>query len=70
MKYDVIYAEHHAYVEPHYCREWDGDRGCYGTNEDHGFTWEEARKYVVEYHMTEATRWGQEEEPTYEEDEG
>ena len=56
-RYDVIYAEHHTYVEPHFCREWDGDGGCYGTNPNHGETWEDARKVVADYYELKAAEW-------------
>lgn len=56
-RYDVVYAEHHVYVEPHFCREWDDDGGCYGTNPDHGLSWTEARTEVAEYYEKLAAEW-------------
>lgn len=58
MKYDVIYgAEGWVDVQPHYCREWDDGVGCYGTNEDHGFTWAEAIEEVAKWHEAKAEEW-------------
>lgn len=50
IRYDVIYTGFKGpYIDFHFCREWDGDKDCYGTNPDHGFTWEEARDEVIKY---------------------
>lgn len=56
-RWDVCYAEHQCYPEPHFCREWDEDGGCYGTNPDHGMTWEEARKEVADWYQRMADEW-------------
>lgn len=51
------------------CWEWNGYRqkngyglkdetgGCYGTNKDHGMTWEQARTVIADWHKAEAERW-------------
>lgn len=58
-RYDVIYgpSESDCRIEPHFCREWEGDLGCYGSNPDHGFTWEDARQHVVDFYTAMATLW-------------
>ncbi len=55
MKYDLIGTEHGPQIEPHYCREWDGEKGCYGTNEYHGYTWDE----VVEAYRSAMDRFAE-----------
>jgi len=37
------------YMEGHHCRIWEGETGCYGTNPDHGFTFDEARAEIIEW---------------------
>ena len=41
------------FIEPHFCRVWeqvDGRLvGCYGTNPNHGHTFEEAKAEIVKY---------------------
>jgi len=63
-RYDVSYGADNtsfapfAYPDTHHCREWDEDHGgCYGTNPNHGFTWDEARKLMVEFHEQQAAEW-------------
>ena len=62
-RYDVIYHSDHVSVEPHHCREWDEDGGCYGTNPDHGCAWGEACKIMAAYHTQQARLWLAEPEP-------
>ncbi len=58
MKYDVVYTSHDEIrVEPHYCRMWDNDVGCYGYNDLHGETFEEAKKDVVEFYRARVEYW-------------
>jgi hypothetical protein len=57
MRFDVVYTEHGPKVEPHFCREWHEDGGCYGTNPSHGVTWDEARAEVVRWHEEQAAAW-------------
>ncbi len=33
------------------------EHGCYGTNPHHGYTWEEAKAIIADWHDTEAKRW-------------
>ena len=55
--FDISYGEHGPSVDFHFCREWDEDGGCYGTNRKHGLSWEEARVILSRWHETEADRW-------------
>lgn len=48
MKWDVIYRENDVNIEPHFCR----DDGCYGTNLTHGFTFDEAKQHLIDFHET------------------
>lgn len=64
-KFDVILTEpENSYIQFHYCRSWDIDpntedweypqmKGCYGTNPDHGLSFEQARDEIVEYLQTQ-----------------
>lgn len=55
MKYGIVYKFDGAIeIVPHFCREWDDDEGCYGTNPDHGMTWKEARTEVADFHLERA----------------
>lgn len=69
-KYDVYYPSNGIpRPEPHFCREFDMDEegnfvGCYGTNMNHGMTFEEAKQEVIEWleRELEAVKQMQEEE--------
>ncbi len=52
--FDVVYGEHGISIDYHFCREWDQDGGCYGTNPNHGFSFEEAREMVASWHEERA----------------
>lgn len=54
---DVIWKENSVSLDYHFCRSWDGDKGCYGTNPDHGFTFEEAKKQIANYYREQAAYW-------------
>ncbi len=56
-RFDVVYNKDGCTIEPHFCREWDGDGGCYGTNPDHGYSFKEACNQVAEYHERQAREW-------------
>ena len=58
-RFDVIYYLGGVHLDYHFCRNWDEDGGCCGTNPDHGFTFEEAKKQVVKYHEEEAESWNE-----------
>jgi hypothetical protein len=68
-RYDIVHGgTFHAptiQARPHFCRDWDDAGGCYGTNEDHGFTWEVAREEIAEWHRRQAEKWGQMSEMDY-----
>lgn len=59
MTYDITYGPgpNDVDITAHFCREWEGDKGCYGTNPDHGFTWEEAREEVAAWFDAQAAYW-------------
>lgn len=49
--FDITYGSSgDVRIEPHFCREWDEDGGCYGTNPDHGFSLDEACEEVAKYY--------------------
>lgn len=57
-RFDVIYSSCGCTIQPHYCREWDDeDGGCYGTNSDHGYSFDEACDQVAEWHDRQAALW-------------
>lgn len=64
-RYDVVRKENSCYPELHYCRDWDGTKGCYGTNLDHGYTWKEARKEVVKFHKRKVKEWKNKKERSF-----
>ena len=39
-RYDLVHQEYSIRIEPHFCRKYE----CYGTDENHGYTWEEVAK--------------------------
>ena len=56
MRYDVIYRSHRECdIEPHFCREWDESGGCYGFNEEHGFSKEAALEQQILYYVNVVT---------------
>ena len=57
QRFDVIYGEFGPRVDYHFCRTWEGDEGCYGTNLNHGLTWEAVREELAAWHEREAARW-------------
>ena len=44
-------------IERHYCREWDADGGCYGTNPNHGFSYNDACLRIADWHEQQAQYW-------------
>lgn len=56
-RFDVTYHSNHASLDYHYCREWDGDNGCYGTNMSHGLSFEDACAEIAKYHERQAKLW-------------
>jgi len=62
QRYDISYATGAgltplAYIDTHFCREWDDRGGCYGNNPQHGLSWEMAREAMVDFHEQEVARW-------------
>jgi len=57
-KFDICYGEAPD-LEYHYCREWDGDGGCYGTNPDHGCTFDEGKEEIAKWYEARAAYWRQ-----------
>lgn len=66
-RWDVVYGpkEYECHLEPHFCREWDDKGGCYGTNPDHGFTWEDARAEVSKFYERLSKEWATKNESEY-----
>ena len=56
-RYDVSYSMDRSPIDAHFCREWEGGEGCYGTNSDHGFSWEEAKQEHIKNLQAEITYW-------------
>lgn len=56
-RFDVVYRAHHVSIEPHHCIEWSEDIGCYGTNPDHGYSFDEACDIVAEWYEEQAKQW-------------
>lgn len=56
-RFDVIYKGDEVRIDYHFCREWDGDQGCHGTNPNHGCTFDEAKGEVARWHRQQAERW-------------
>lgn len=59
QRFDVVYKDNSCTIEPHFCREWDESGGCYGSNESHGYSFEEACRIVSDWHKSEAEEWAQ-----------
>lgn len=61
-RYDVVYAGIAITIEPHFCRDWEPNEsgefvGCYGTNPNHGYTFEEAKKECIKLLEKEISYW-------------
>lgn len=57
QRYDVVFYSDKATIVPHFCRDWDSDGGCYGTNPDHGLSLDDACKEVADYYQRLACEW-------------
>jgi hypothetical protein len=57
QRFDIAYHAEHATIEPHFCRSWDDEGGCYGTNPDHGYSFEEACDQVATWYEQQAAQW-------------
>lgn len=62
-RYDILYSGSGITIEPHFCREWECERGCYGTNPNHGYTWEDACDQIAEDFERQAAWWRQRAKP-------
>lgn len=58
-KFDIHWHSEAPSLDYHFCREWDGDTGCYGTNPDHGYTFDEAKEEIAKWHSAQAVHWRQ-----------
>jgi len=61
-KFDVSFPADMPFVDYHHCREWEEDaegnmQGCYGTNPNHGFTFEEAKEKIIEFYQKQLEYW-------------
>lgn len=59
MRFDVCYGGDNCTIAPHFCREWDGNKGCFGTNAEHGLSFDDACDEVAEWHEKQARLWRQ-----------
>ena len=63
VRYDIVHDGRGApRPEPHFCRTFemaaDGEEvGCYGTNPNHGYTWEEVCREMAVWHRSQAEDW-------------
>jgi hypothetical protein len=55
-RFDVYFSDK-CYIEYHFCREWDDEGGCFGTNPHHGFSFDEAKAQVAEWYERQAKEW-------------
>ena len=56
-RFDVVYTQHGPRLDFHFCREWDESGGCYGTNPNHGMSFDEAKEEVAKWHEATAAAW-------------
>ena len=69
-RYDLIYgASQVPHIEHHFCREVDDGfgNGCFGTNLDHGYTWDEVIQALVDWHAWAIERIAQAREEEFNE---
>ena len=48
-------------VEPHFCRDYD----CFGSNPDHGYSFEEAKEDIIKSLQSEIDWWKSQTEKEY-----
>ncbi len=63
-RFDVVYHGGSVSIEPHFCREWDDDGGCYGTNPNHGLSLKDACDEVADWHEKQAEMWREQNHPS------
>lgn len=56
-RFDVIYRDGSALIDHHFCREWDEEGGCYGTNPEHGLSFDDACDQVADWYASQADQW-------------
>lgn len=57
-RFDIVHHDHGGLsIDYHFCREWDGDVGCYGTNPDHGYSFKEVAADMRRWHLEHAEYW-------------
>lgn len=56
-RYDIVWNEYGPSIQLHFCRDWDEEGGCYGTNRDHGMSFGEAKQFMVEFYEERAKSW-------------
>jgi hypothetical protein len=56
-RFDVSYGKDDARLDYHFCREWDDDGGCYGSNPSHGLAFDDAKEIVAQYYEARARAW-------------
>ena len=57
QRYDIIYDQNGVHLEYHFCRSWDEDGGCYGTNPNHGYSLEDAADEIARHYQSLADEW-------------
>ena len=56
-RFDIVYGENYVRLDYHFCREWDDEGGCYGTNPNHGLSWDEAKQEMIAYLQGQIEYW-------------
>jgi hypothetical protein len=57
-RFDVDYRHYGPFIEYHFCREMDeSGSGCFGTNQNHGMSFDEARAEIVKWYEEKAKYW-------------
>jgi hypothetical protein len=58
-RFDVIYdgLNNLPHIDYHFCREFDGDQGCFGTSPHHGCSYEEAKQEIINHLITLTEQW-------------
>lgn len=62
IRFDVVYESGRCTIAPHFCREWTIDAsgaevGCYGTNPEHGMSFDAACGHVADWYEQQASLW-------------
>ena len=53
-RFDITFTRDGASIDYHFCKEEE----CFGTNEDHGYSFDEAKEAVTHYLEKELKVWG------------